>query len=457
MLVDAIKEYGIYENITLKNYIIELEQKYKTTNEIDFFNNLVNFSKNKKIPYHGWFTYREGFSHKLINELISRSSITKDEYILDPFCGSGTTVVEAAINGYSAVGIDINPVSAFISEVKARSYTDTDIELLVQYVNGIDFELPHFEVSREYYTRYREVEKFFNASNFEALLCIKSKIDSMRNEMGDVLYDFFKCGYICIIEKVSDRKRDGNGLKTISTNVTDVYGLYQQQLLMMLNNIKEHRISQNVVSKVEFGNAMCLSEIVNRNKKLMGIQVGAIMYSPPYANSFDYFESYKLEVILSDYAKNMKDINVYRKQAVESFVGGRADISREVNNYIKWMAQEIEDAIPAKEQLTGKRDGRTRKVPRMIQGYFTDMGKVIKESAEVLPTGKRCYIVVDQSAYLGKIIPTDLFLAAIGEQYGFEVEEIIVCRNAKTSGQQVQKYPYLKDSLRESIVVLRRQ
>ena len=93
----------------------------------------------------------------------------------------------------------------------------------------------------------------------------------------------------------------------------------------------------------------------------------------------------------------------------------------------------------------------------MIRGYFTDMEQVIAESSKVLTSGKKCYIVVDQSAYLGRIVPTDLFLAAIAEDYDFNVNEIIICRQAKTSGQQIQLYPYLADSLRESIVVLEKR
>ena len=127
-----------------------------------------------------------------------------------------------------------------------------------------------------------------------------------------------------------------------------------------------------------------------------------------------------------------------------------------IREFIGWMSDEIETAIPEKEARTGRKDARTRKVPKMIKGYFSDMEKVIAQSAEVLPSGKKCCIVVDQSAYLGRIVPTDLFLAAIAEDYGFKVNEIIVCRNAKTSGQQIRLYPYLKDSLRESIVVLER-
>ena len=90
----------------------------------------------------------------------------------------------------------------------------------------------------------------------------------------------------------------------------------------------------------------------------------------------------------------------------------------------------------------------------MIRGYFSDMREVLRQCALCLNPGGKTYIVVDQSAYLGKIVPTDLLLAYLGEQEGFTVGRIVKCRNARTSTQQLNQYPYLKTTLRESIVEL---
>ena len=453
MLNDAIKNYGVYSNQHLKDFIYGLENKYNITNEVDFFNQLVNFSKNKNVPYHGWFKYREGFSYTLIKELLKRCDLNEDEYVLDPFCGCGTTIVEAKLNGLSGIGIDINPVSAFISEVKCYSYDYEEILVIKNYASRIINQIKIIKIEKQYMERYKEVKKFFNEDNFEELILIRQMLDSNKNKLSSKIYDFFLCAYICIIEEVSDRKRDGNGLKTSKSKISNVTEYYLEKIDEMVSDIESNRISNNLVSIVEQGNAMKLSETVNKYASKIHKTIGTIMYSPPYANSFDYFESYKMEVILADYATNMKGIKTYRQQAIESFIG-RPDVRDDNRDFIEWMADEIADAIPEKEARTGRKDTRTRKVPKMIKGYFTDMEKVISESSKVLPSGKKCYIVVDQSAYLGKIVPTDLFLATIAEDYGFKVNEIIMCRIAKTSGQQIQLYPYLRDSLRESIVVL---
>lgn len=453
MLKKAIENYGVYSDIKLKNLIYDLEKKFNIKDETTLFNKLVNFTKNKNIPYHGWFKYREGFSHLLIRELISRCNLSDDEYILDPFCGSGTTIVESALNGISGIGIDINPMSAFITQVKCYSYTDSELNIIKTYIPKIIKHSQDIKLDVQYIKRYEHVEKFFNSYNFYKLLSIRQAIEFYRTHLEIKIYNFFMCAYISIIEDTSNRRRDGNGLKTVISKIEKVEDYYFNKLKKMVSDIEENRISDNLFSLSYCGNAIELAEIVSTYSNRTNKKLGAIIYSPPYANSFDYFESYKMEILLSDYALNTKDIGKYRKQAIESFIG-HPNVANNVRDFVSLMSKEIENAIPEKESRTGKRDLRTRKVPKMLKGYFMDMEKVISESSAILTSGKKCYIVVDQSAYLGRVVPTDLFLASIAEDYGFNVNEIIVCRIAKTSAQQVKFYPYLSNTLRESIIVL---
>ena len=440
----------VYKNKELATFLNGLEYTYKITDECNFFAELVNFSKNKDIPYHKWFKYREGYSHTLIQELIKRSKISKDEYVIDPFCGSGTTVIEANLDGFSGIGIDINPMSSFISKIKCCSYTHQEVQELEARID--DIKKQSFDGPCDT-TPYAAVEKFFPKENFVGLLNVKAYIERFKSNTK--IYNFLRCAYICIVEPSSNRKRDGNGLKTIQSKVKSVKDFYLTQCNNMLSDIKAHPIPSDVKSCIEFGNALDLYDIAVSAKELKGLTPGAIMYSPPYPNSFDYFESYKLEIIMADYAVDLKDINKYRTSAVESFIGQQSEIKK-TEDFIKWISEEIKQEIPVKEARTGKKDGRTRRVPKMLIGYFSDMEKVIEQSSKLLPSGKYCYIVVDQSSYLGKVVPTDLLLAKLSEIHGFSVEDIIVCRKAKTSGQQVFLYPYLKDGLRESIVVLKK-
>lgn len=431
-----------YKSQELISFIGNLDKKYKLEYAQEKYHDLVNFSTNKSAPYHQWFLYREGFSSELITELIHMSEVKTGECIIDPFCGSGTTNVVAAMNGYSTLGLDVNPMSAFITNAKIAHYSKEDLKKTL--------ELKERAIVSEAFSNkpgFEDVHKYFSDENYYSLLKIKSFIDSLPDSKAK---DLLFVAYLSIIMDSSNRKRDGNGLKVCATKANSVPVYYSEKVELIVQDIKEQQSKIGVKGYGIYDTAYNLSMQFNNNWG--NTSAGAIIFSPPYANSFDYFESYKLELVLGEFVSGVKGINELRKYAVRSFVG--AEKQESCDRYVDLIAKEIENAIPEKEKETGKTDSRTRKVPDMIRGYFSDMREVIHQCSECLSPGKKTYIVVGQSAYVGKIVPTDLLLAYFAELEGFKVGKIIECRKARTSTQQLIKYPYLKTTLRESIVEL---
>ena len=112
---ELLKTQRIYDSSALQEWLLSLETKYAVGAAPEKYHRLVNFSANAAAPYHQWFKYREGFAGELIAELIALSGAQKGELIIDPFCGSGTTNVVAVLSGYNTLGLDVNPMSAFLT------------------------------------------------------------------------------------------------------------------------------------------------------------------------------------------------------------------------------------------------------------------------------------------------------------------------------------------------------
>ena len=439
---ELLQTTKVYDSEELQQFVLSLESKYVIESALDKYHNLVNFSTNTSVPYHQWFKYREGFASELITELISMSGALPGECIIDPFCGSGTTNVVAILNGYDTLGLDVNPMSAFIANAKVDHYSQADLEQAALHLHSL--KLFSSKTSK---AAYDDIRKYYSSTNFDGLLRIKTFLDTLAESKAK---NILCVAFDSIVMECSDRKRDGNGLKKAPSKIEDVAQYYTDKVELIMKDIRNISPPPGTFGHGVYDTAYNL-HAVYRNR-FGNKPAGAIIFSPPYANSFDYFESYKLELIFADYANGIKDINNLRKNAVRSFIGGAPQET--CDHYVDLIAHEIENAIPAKEAETGKRDVRTRKVPNMIRGYFSDMHEVIRQCSITLDSGKRTYIVVDQSAYCGKIVPTDLLLAYFGEQEGFTVGRIIECRKARTSTQQLKKYPFLKTTLRESIVEL---
>ena len=82
---------------------------------------LATFVPNKKTPIYNWFYYKEGFSKELVELLINDFRLHKGQLVLDPFCGSGTTLLACKQNNINSIGFDVLPISIFASKIGRAS------------------------------------------------------------------------------------------------------------------------------------------------------------------------------------------------------------------------------------------------------------------------------------------------------------------------------------------------
>ncbi|MGB7412996.1 MAG: DNA methyltransferase, partial [Thermosynechococcaceae cyanobacterium] len=76
--------------------------------------------------FHEWYRFVLSFPPHLVSDYIAKFDLGPQSIILDPFCGTGTTVVEAKLHGISNIGIEANPVAYLASSVKTNWNIDPD-------------------------------------------------------------------------------------------------------------------------------------------------------------------------------------------------------------------------------------------------------------------------------------------------------------------------------------------
>lgn len=82
---------------------------------------------------HGMHLYPARMIPQIANRLIRENS-SKGETVLDPFCGSGSVLVEALILGRNAVGIDINPLAIMIAKAKTTTIHPSELASTIDEV-----------------------------------------------------------------------------------------------------------------------------------------------------------------------------------------------------------------------------------------------------------------------------------------------------------------------------------
>ena len=448
---DCSQETILLERNSLRTFLSSLETGLSIKPNASFAT-LVNFSNYENHPIHRWFKYREGYSIKLVKQFLQRD----ETLVLDPFCGSGTTLLAAKEEGLSSIGFDINPVSTFISEVKTADYSEEDIitlrKLIGKILNmSVENKLDKPELSI--------IDKVFNEEILNVLLCLKEAINEVKEKKH---HDFLKLGWLSILEEVSNARKEGNGIKYRFTKRTPngyvtlpqkeweekafgkhkknfVFDALKEKYSEMLYDI-EHSRFKTTKTLIYQESALAIDKHIKKGT------ISTVIFSPPYANSFDYFEIFKVELWMGDFVKNYEELKNLRRKAL------RSNVNSELNSSgtIKFAELDLLLSFLKEDKLW---DDNIKKV---LYGYFTDMKIVLEKAFECLKPNGECVIVVGNSAYGGVIIPTDALLAHIAKKIGFEGVEINVARHLTTSSQQKVELTTLKEHLRESVIVMRK-
>lgn len=441
-----------YEKLNLILESLSLDKKVRSKPE---FANLVNFSDYKEHPVHRWFKYREGYSTTLIKNILeSKKNLRR---VLDPFCGSGTTLIASKELGIDSIGFEINPLASFVSQVKTQDYSKEDIKTLTELATKIlDISNARAEPS----PNLKIISKIFNSDILDTLLKIKYNISLVNYTKHQ---DFLKLGWLSILEEVSNTRKEGNGIKYKFTKRTKngyigipqnewedkFFGDNKENFVIKKLEEKYHHMITDVENnslkksntKIYNESSLYLTNFLEENS------VSIAIFSPPYANCFDYFEIFKVELWMGDFVKTYDELKVLRSSALRSNTNAKMDIEGREFHFEE--LYQIIDLID-EDSLWNKN------IKKVIKGYFEDMHLVLKEIFNVLEADGECIIVVGNSAYGGVVVPTDLLLAEIGRQIGFSDVEIFPVRHLTASSQQREKLKPFLNYMRESIVVLKK-
>ena len=264
--------------------------------------------------------------------------------------------------------------------------------------------------------------------------------------ISDDIRDLLMLGWLSCLEYISNYKKSGNGLKKRKYAKPRIITIDDicEMLNIQYNNMYEDMRDNTINYDVKLYNDTCLNMKSIDDKSISGI-----IFSPPYANCFDYTEIYKLELWFGDFVNEYSDLKKLRMKSLRSHLNGvdlnTEDIELKTVDFLERLIPVIEE-----KELWSK------KIPNMIRFYFHDMFTLLEECYRVLEDESFCSIIVSNSAYGGVIVPTDLILADYAEQIGFEVDKIEVDRYIITSSQQYEATKENKQFLRESLICLKK-
>lgn len=425
--------------------IKHIEEKYKINYpniSSATYKSLVNYTNDIKKPIQRWYRYKEGYSVDLMQQIFIENNLKKGEIVLDPFCGGGSTNLQAKVNGNPSIGYEINPFSAFIAKVKTQNYSKKDKKNFELALSDIFNKIKKTSPSQK--PNLSTIDKLFDKNVLIFLLRMKAYIKKEKGKTGDLL--FFV--WLSILEDCSNYRKDGNGLKIKKSVKNKINVDFVKSKFLEVAKF----ICEDLDFAINISSVKNSSKIINKTsldlKSIKNKEIGGIIFSPPYANCFDYTEIYKIELWMGGFVSDYPDLKKLRKNAVRSHLNGYSTWKELGCTEIDLLSDIIIEL--QKRKLWDKR------IPKMVQAYFEDMFKALKEHYRVLKSGGFDVIIVSNSAYGGMLIPTDILLTLYAEKIGFKIKKIDVARYIITSSQQYNQTKYFRKYLRESIIYLQK-
>lgn len=410
---------------------------------------------------HDWYRFVLSYPPHLVRDYLARFGANETTVVLDPFCGTGTTVVECKKRGVPSVGIEVNPVAQFAGATKTDWTPDPD---------GLTAH------ARDVAT---EVRTLFNAQGItdepvagNGMASLPTTLRILPAEMWSLLLTDsispLPLHKALTLLDVLNRRRDDRydaherlalakalpfgisnlrfgpevGVGTIKQDAP-VVGIWQQGIAAMANDLRMLGAHAYTPATVHHADARQLVEVLEPNS------VDIVITSPPYPNEKDYTRTTRLESVLLGFIASKEELRALKRGLVRSNTRG----VYKGDDDDQWVAehaeiQRIAAAIEARRVELGKTSGFERLYARVTKLYFGGMARHLADLRTILRPGAHlAYVVGDQASYLRIMIRTGQILADIAESLGYEVVGIDLFRTRIATAT--------KEQLREEVVVLR--
>lgn len=411
-------------------------------------------------PAHDWYRFVLSYPPHLVRHYLQRFGLDARQCVLDPFCGTGTTLVECKKLGIPSIGVESNPIAFFASQVKTDWKPDPEglrehacvvaetASRLLEAAGIVDDPILCLESKATYPLRTLPPESagLLLANSISPLPLHKTLVllDCLRGQEEGLYHrhELLALAKALVFQISNLHFGPEVGVGPAKPDAP-VAAAWLAAVHAMADDLRRLRAREETPTDIYHADARQVTHV------LEPASIDAVITSPPYPNEKDYTRTTRLESVLLGFIRNKADLQALKRGLVRSntrgvYKGDDDDL---------WVArhpeiQRIAETIEARRVELGKTSGFERLYARVTKLYFGGMARHLAELRSVLRPGAHlAYVVGDQASYLRVMIRTGQLLADIAQSLGYELIDIDLFRTRLATAT--------KEQLREEVVVLR--
>lgn len=379
------------------------------------FDNFSTFADNMKLPVHRWFRYSAGFSAQWVEKVITKAKKLGQVTALDPFAGSGTTLIAAEKMGVECYGIEAHPFIFRVAKAKLLYRTDPD-EYLAQIEKIINCA-ETLEGAVEGYPKL--IRECFSDRSLESLDRLRQAWEKLADNSPQSQLVWLTL--IAILRHVSHAGTAP--WQYILPNTTKKYPLEP----MSAFNLMAETIATDmrIIGKTDTFQANIVQSDARTCSGIPDDFANLVITSPPYANNYDYADATRLEMCFMGEIKGWGDLqNAVRQHLIRSC---SQHVTQKTVNLDEIMAAPELEPIKSEllkicNQLSQERllHGGKKNYHLMIACYFLDMAKVWLALRRVCKHPATVCFVIGDSAPYGIYVPVIEWMGMLAQSAGFK-------------------------------------
>lgn len=375
-------------------------------------------------PVHRWFRLTPSFGPELVGEMLEALECRKNDLVLDPFSGAGTTMIECQLRGIKSIGCEINPLLHFVSNTSLRWGLNANLlcSILEQIGERYHKQLPGLtaETLVESGFPFPTIHNPYRWWRPDVLVGLCSLLKAISIESPNrEMREFFELGLAGVL--VPDLTNVTTGRLQLhfinrEQDTIDVWSAFHAHCKKMISDIE----------LVQSRNLQQTSNVFHLNSASKAIgnvreRVDCVITSPPYPNRYSYVWNTRPHLYLFEFFKTAREASALDIGTIGGTWGtATSSLSKgtlaasctAVANVVGALVDDIrlDDNLMA----------------NYVMKYFNDIAEHFTHLQQIASSNARVAYVVGCSRIKGRYVETDVLLGRLIEQldFGYEVREV---------------------------------
>ncbi len=383
-----------------------------------------------------WYLMPEAYSAQLVHAAIEEFELGAGHTVLDPFCGTGTTLVASMLRGHNALGIEINPFLCFASRTKTRTDLDPstlklETEVLLAEARPIlkrmDGEAGCPAALGDQLPDMPRLERWIARRVACKVLALRRCIEEYVSQQHR---DVPMLALASILRSVSNMKLSPHafGSREVKRDAP-VMCMFERKLSKMLDDVQwlQERKAHEALGRAEVIQAD-VREAGGLSHPLLPAALA--ITSPPYLNNLDYTMQTRLELFFLGFVKDMNELKALRKRMM---VSDAKAMYRDVED---WRRVERVESIRLVAEAIDERLGHRGwgwDYGRMTRQYFGGLLRAMEAVRSMLAPGAHLVMILGESAHGGVLVPVPDLAAELGRLAGYRHARVRTLRTRRSS------------------------